>query len=332
MHPAILHSSLMAGMLLRGIFFLSTCVVLGLEIADLEFFFNSTYIRREVPEWDSQTKEFTSTGFNPSWDLYKAHHVCIQKGNEGLFVGLRNIHRNWKEAENDKSKKHHLVSEKEWNSLRHMSDLKKNLMETYKAKRMDLLSQPIKKIIHLDEGTFFFNCEQNSRMAMTHGDWMVKHGVLYELAMYLKQNQGGRTFKYPWLFPFKHVFMNRCNNPDISDWNVAHPIMEVVKRRTDLYGLTKHGYTNYLRSEPSKESTDILCFENMYLSGRLSALLQGTSMMYMHTSTSAFSLISCMSSGQDNLLEFRRGNLRTSLAETHDLVSVSVNPTLFCFY
>jgi len=206
----------------------------------------------ESPEWNPRTRDFVAKGYMPSWDVYSMHHVCIQKGDEGLYVGMVNQMNDWKDLQDDKTLKHYMISEAEWNKLNHVSDLKKNLMETYTAKRVDLSTQAIKKVIYLEKGTFFFNCEQNSRDIMAHGDWVVKYGVLYELANFFNENKGKSTFKYPWPSPFKNVFMNRCGDPEKADWNFGNPIMEIVKRRTDDYGLTKSGLTSYLRTVPAR--------------------------------------------------------------------------------
>ena len=235
--------------------------------------------------------------------MYKFHHVCIQKGREGIFIGLNGMSFEWKEAQADFTMRHDLVSEKVWNSLRHTSDLKRNLMETYRGKRLDFGSHSIERIIYLDESTWFFNCEQRSDMVMEHGDWVVKLGVLYELANYFNKNKivnisNNKPFKYDWPYPFKHIFMNQCRDPELAEWNFGHPIMEIVKRRTDLHGLTMNGYTNYLRSDPSNVSKDFICYEDLYLSGRLSATLQG----------------------QDNLIEFRRDSA-IILGEPNEVLS-----------
>ena len=237
--------------------------------------------------------------------MYKFHHACIQKGREGIFVGLDGVYSDWKVTQTDLNMKHYMVSEKEWNSLRHISDLKRNLMETYRAKRLDLGTHSIDRVIYLDESTWYFNCEQHSTMVMEHGDWVVKYGVLYELANYFSKNNNinfgsdtGKPFRYDWPSPFKHVFMNQCKNPDHAEWNFGHPIMEIVKRRTDLHGLTRNGYTNYLRSDPSETSKDIICYEDLYLSGRLSATLQG----------------------QENLIDFRRDSA-VLLGEPNEVLS-----------
>jgi hypothetical protein len=199
-------------------------------------------------------------------------------------VGLKDAPTGWKEKEAEKSSKHYLVSEQEWNNLKHVNDFKKNLMETYVARRLDLKARSYSKIIYLEDSTFFFNCEQHSRDLIAHGDWVVKHGVLYELANFFGKNKGKKTFKYRWPVPFRAVFMNRCGDPAKADWNFGSPIMEIVKRRTDAQEVTKVGYTKYLRTLPADDSTELVCFEHLYLSGRLSATLQG----------------------QDTLIEFRK--------------------------
>ena len=284
--------------MLQFILVLAISTVAALDISGLREFFNSTYIRRESAEWNPKSRDFAAKGYTPSWDVYNLHHVCVQKGAEGIYVGTRDKIINWKDETEDKTAKHYLVSDTEWNSLKHISDLKKNLMETYTAKRFDLSTHSIKKIIFLEKGSFFFNCEQHSRDIMAHGDWVVKHGVLYELSNFFNKNKGKSTFKYPWPSPFKNIFMNRCSDPEKADWNFGNPIMEIVKRRTDAYGVTKNGFTSYLRTAPSIDSTDLVCFEDIYLSGRLSATLQG----------------------QDNLMEFRR-DTAVILGEPNEVLS-----------
>ena len=279
----------------------------SLDINQLHNFFNNTYIRKETSEWNIKTKDFNAKGFTPSWDLYNLHHVCIQKGNEGIFVGMHDRPNNWKDNEVDKTIKHYLVSDVEWNTLKHISDLKKNLMETYTAKKLDISKQSIKKIIFLEKATFFFNCEQHSRDILAHGDWIVKYGVLFELSKFFHKNKGKNTFKYPWPAPFKNIFMNRCSDPEKAEWNLGNPIMEIVKRRTDLHGITKAGLTSYLRTLPSSNSDDLICFEDVYLSGRLSATLQG----------------------QDNLMDFRR-DTAVILGEPNEVLTDPEEEVISC--
>ena len=164
----------------------------------------------------------------------------------------------------------------------------RNLMETYRGKRLNLNVHAADPIMYLNGDTWFFNCDHHSTMFMEQSDWIVKYGVLYELANYFNVNNGingngTKQFRHDWHLPFEYIFMNQCKDPEHAEWNFGQPIIEIVKRKTDLYGLTQNGYTHYLRSDPSETSRDIVCFEDLYLSGRLSATLQG----------------------QDNLIEFR---------------------------
>ena len=202
------------------IFFLYSCFILHivscLSFEELEVFFNSTYIRKEPGEWSPLLKQWTSEGFNKNWDIYHFHHVCIKKGGEGIFVGLQGLPNPWKENIEDKFLAHLYMNEEEFNKMHFVNDLRENLLETYYVKRVPRDGMRPSKIHLLNSSSYFFNC------ADTDGDWLIKLGVLYELALYFGRNEGETTFKFKWDLPFRNLLMNRCEDLSLTPWQIGN--------------------------------------------------------------------------------------------------------------
>ena len=139
-------------LLLRSLFF-------SLSLLNLETFFNSTYIRKETGEWSPVLKRWSSEGFNPQWNLFHFHHACVRKGDEAIYIGLKNVPNRWKDRyANDRITSHFLVSDEEWNEMRSINDLHENLLRTYRTKKI-AEDDPLPSKVHFLEGsTYFFNC------------------------------------------------------------------------------------------------------------------------------------------------------------------------------
>ena len=125
-----------------------------------------------------------------NWDWYHFHHVCVQRGSEGVYTGLTNFVNDWKEA-NAGNNSNWYISENDWNGpkLRNptINDFWHSQVGLYEAKRMD--PSTVGKISVLEGGTLFFNCETPlSFERYKQFDWMSKLGVFYELANYFHKN------------------------------------------------------------------------------------------------------------------------------------------------
>lgn len=122
-----------------------------------------------------------------NWDIYHFHHVCIQRGSEGVYTGLTNFVNDWKAA-NEGNNSALYVSENEWNSAKmrnpSINDFWHSQVGLYEAKRMDAAS--VGKISVLEGGTLFFNCETPlSFERYKQFDWMSKLGFLSHPSIHL---------------------------------------------------------------------------------------------------------------------------------------------------
>ena len=68
------------------------------SIEQLQEFFKGTFIQKQVgyiPDemeafYEGQERAYAK-GFNPSWSMYRFHHVCVRGGGDGLYAGLEGI-------------------------------------------------------------------------------------------------------------------------------------------------------------------------------------------------------------------------------------------------
>ena len=230
------------------------------------------YLRKETGYFSPKTKSFHE-GFQMNWDWYHFHHVCVQRGSEGVYTGLTDFVNDWKEA-NAGNNSNWYISEAEWNGpkLRNPSinDFWHSQVGLYESKRMDAAA--VGKISVLEGGTLFFNCETPlSFERYKQFDWMSKLGVFYELANYFHKNEKNREqlFKFPWTYPFHHILMNRCADPSAYEWQLSAQFFDLVKDKMESANLTKEGYTNFFRDEAKDNSNSYICVDDLYFSVRV---------------------------------------------------------------
>ena len=230
------------------------------------------YLRKETGYFSPKTKSFHE-GFQMNWDWYHFHHVCVQRGSEGVYTGLTNFVNDWKEA-NAGNNSNWYISENDWNGpkLRNptINDFWHSQVGLYEAKRMD--PSTVGKISVLEGGTLFFNCETPlSFERYKQFDWMSKLGVFYELANYFHKNikNNEQLFKFPWTYPFHHILMNRCSDPAAFEWQLGAQFFDLVKEKMELANITKEGYTNFFRDEAKDNSNAFICVDDLYFSVRV---------------------------------------------------------------
>ena len=68
------------------------------SIEELQEFFKGTFIQKQVGYVPDETEAFYkgedlsyAKGFNPSWSLYRFHHVCVRGGSDGLYAGMEGV-------------------------------------------------------------------------------------------------------------------------------------------------------------------------------------------------------------------------------------------------
>ena len=65
------------------------------SIGELQEFFRGTFIQKQVGYIPDETESYYigedrsyAQGFNPSWSVYRFHHVCVRGGGDGLYAGM----------------------------------------------------------------------------------------------------------------------------------------------------------------------------------------------------------------------------------------------------
>ena len=185
-------------------------VLQALTVDDLQMFFKETYIRKETGIFSPISKNYQE-GYDSGWDLYRLHHVCIPKGGEGIFVGLKDVDNKWKTPDRPFSNQY--VAEEDWNVMKKLTQdiFKRNQVLSYRTQRFDLKEKPPKKVTLLEGGSYFFNCDYPSLFEQySDSDFISRLSVLYELALFHLKNSGEEIWKISWPVPFKNILTNRC--------------------------------------------------------------------------------------------------------------------------
>ena len=63
--------------------------------AELNSFFNDTYISKWKSIFDPKLKTFKAKGYKANWEMNHLHHVCISGGKDGIFVGTDDQLNDW---------------------------------------------------------------------------------------------------------------------------------------------------------------------------------------------------------------------------------------------
>lgn len=273
MPPRSMLLHMLPAIILSCLFFSKVAAV---DEGKLKQFFADTYLRKETGYFSPKTKRFPD-GYQMNWDWYHFHHVCIQRGFEGIHVGLPDFVNDWKAA-NSGNNSASYISEEEWNSPKmrnpNVNDFWHSQVGLYEAKRLDV--KTVGKISVLEGGTLFFNCETPlSFERYKQFDWMSKLAVFYELSNYFIKNADQPTFKFPWTYPFHHVLMNRCVDPTTYQWQLGANFFDLVKEKMETANITREGYTNFFRDEPKETSNTYICVDDLYFSTRIQSFVSG---------------------------------------------------------
>ena len=58
---------------------------------DLQHFYKTSYISKETGHFQfkpEKNKIYFADGYDPSWGVYRFHHVCVHGGRDGLYTGM----------------------------------------------------------------------------------------------------------------------------------------------------------------------------------------------------------------------------------------------------
>ena len=250
-----------------------------IRLAQFERFFTETYIRK-----------LSGKRMDKDLQLYHFRHVCVKRGAEGIYVGLKGVIDTLPLI----SKTDH-ISPRTWNLFKNMSDSKKErMLRSYEAKTLDMSAESFSKVTLLSGSVYFLNCE-TPRLDYRYQslDFMSRFGILYELGSYIETNkERNSSYKSPLKTPFHHVMINRCSYNDIkSPWEITNLFFEIVKEKAEQSQLTAADIpTSYIREDRNESSTELVCMEDVYISTRFQSILKS----------------------QQNLIDFRK-----SVAEKH---------------
>ena len=262
----------------------------------LRNFFKSTFIRKETVDWSPAKKAYVTEGYNPQWSLFRFHHVCIQRGKEGVIVGTDdNYDITWKINEKDVPSRKYIVEPGEWNAMRIKDDFRNNkLMDSYMARMIDTYAiQNLSKILLFKGSSFGFNCYIRNETIVDRRsqetDWMIKLGILYELTTFSQKNGGELNFKNPWKLPFRSIFMNLCSDPALTPWGIGQSFYKTILNKLFTFGLAERNFTEINISKPNEKSDELYCFEDLHMSTRVNMIMQGSeNMVNLRSETAAW--------------------------------------------
>jgi len=167
--------------MIPSIFLFATFVLIeSLEMQDLPKFFSTTFISKENGAQILKT--------DGEWDLYHLHHVCIDKGTHGLYMGISDgtteIPERWNSKEGQANME--MLSIVEWR------DLTANVLALteYKPKMMKGFSHSLHAV---KNPTFYINCHITENHAENVLDWVMHLGVFFETSLFFKNHPMFRT-------------------------------------------------------------------------------------------------------------------------------------------
>jgi hypothetical protein len=166
------------------------------SIDDLKEFFKTTFLRKETGAYTlSGKKTIYAKGYNPSWSLYRFHHVCVRGGNDGIFVGIDGVKSVAPESLST-------ISPGEWNDLvgsRFNDPLTAFILENNPSVQLNP--------VFFRNSTIFSNCNRQHSLAYNPSLFMMKIGFIYELASCMLNNLGRhKVFKNDIILPFRYRF------------------------------------------------------------------------------------------------------------------------------
>lgn len=214
-------------------------------------------------------------GFNPSWRLYKFHHVCLRGGGDGIYAGMEGIPQQTQPHTESQ------LTIEEWNDFigsRFNSPLSAFIMDESHFNRK-------KPPIRFLNTTLFANCNRQSTASFNPSHLLVSVGYLLELSSCLTRNFGrSRVFKNDVQLPFKQFFMHQCPSPDKSNWQWGRTMMELIYNELSAAYVVKKNSTMIFRRGKDAPDTEILCFDDLYLSARQGHWIEGveTAIQFRH--------------------------------------------------
>ena len=228
------------------------------DLAKLKDFFRETYM--EIVKGD--LTHFHC--FQTPWNLYHMHNVCIKNGNDGIITGIEERPNDWMQM---KSENQNIRSGEDWNEL--------NMKPTMAIK---IPTKEIKGVTFVQGNNVLSNCHQQEEEKKNPAHWMMKLGILFEMATCEKTGKKYKLsqFKSPQIeLPFDGVFMHQCPQKSQHAWPWGDDVYKIVEEGMQDAGLLGSNYRFHDEfafqplSEIEKEKPGILtCFDDVYISPR----------------------------------------------------------------
>jgi len=124
--------------------------------------------------------------------------------------------------------------------------------------------------------TLFTNCYRQHSDAFNPSRLMMKLGFLYELSdCFLKNFGRHKVFENTIPLPFKHLFLHQCPNPYKSSWEWGKIVSEIVYKKLETSFILRTNQSTLVHRGNESPQSELLCFEDLYLSARTGHWLQG---------------------------------------------------------
>ena len=198
-------------------------------VNDLRLFMKTSFIQKEAGFIPAEAhadrlglvKKYAE-GFNPSWSVYRFHHVCLRGGSDGLYIGMSGV------AEITQPHSEYSMTVEEWNEFigsRFSSPISAAALDD---SHFNASNPPT--LYH--NSTLFTNCNRQHSLAFNPSHLMMSVGWLYEYAECTLKNFGRqRIFKHDFKLPFKQFMLHQCPDPSKSYWQWGQHVLQVVEDR-----------------------------------------------------------------------------------------------------
>lgn len=198
-------------------------------VDDMRLFMKTAFIQKETGFIPAEAhadrlglvKKYAE-GFNPSWAVYRFHHVCLRGGSDGLYTGMTGV------AEITQPHSEYSMTLEEWNEYIGSRFSSPISAATLDDSHFNKSNPPT--LYH--NSTLFTNCNRQHSMAFNPSHLMMNVGWLYEYAECTLKNFGRqRIFKHDFRLPFRQFMMHQCPDPAKSYWQWGQHVLQAIEDR-----------------------------------------------------------------------------------------------------
>lgn len=243
-------------------------------VDDMRLFMKTAFIQKETGFIPAEAhadrlglvKKYAE-GFNPSWAVYRFHHVCLRGGSDGLYTGMTGV------AEITQPHSEYSMTLEEWNEYIGSRFSSPISAATLDDSHFNKSNPPT--LYH--NSTLFTNCNRQHSMAFNPSHLMMNVGWLYEYAECTLKNFGRqRIFKHDFRLPFRQFMMHQCPDPAKSYWQWGQHVLQAIEDRLYDAFLISKDHTKLMRRGKENDKDELMCFDDLYLSSRTGHWLEGT--------------------------------------------------------